>query len=241
MKRAYLSIIFLFLSLSLAASEELAAIEVILLFGENLERLSDYQCRMYEWSVKGKKEEIRYINFYYRAPRLIRMDIIKGNRSGDTGSIGVLREDGKVRGRKGGILSPFAVTVDKNSALATTIRGVTFDESDALAAYSRLLFLIDNSAMALMEDERGWLFDCRLFEEDEGITREVLFIGKDDFMPLYTKSYENENLVQFVEWSSYIINKGLPVELFNVRYKAEKLNDLNIDNNIGLDLDLKYE
>ncbi len=95
---------------------------------------------MYEWSINGRKIEIRYINFYFKKTRLIRMDIIQGNRGGDTGSIGILLDNGKVKGRKGGFLTGIAVTVNKNSRLATTIRRVTFDKSDAIAAHDRLEF-----------------------------------------------------------------------------------------------------
>ena len=213
--------------------------EIIKYLGEKLTSIRDYQCRMYEWSIKGRKEEIRYINFYFRSPRLIRMDIIKGNRGGDTGSIGVLTEDGKVKGRKGGILSGIAISVQKQSSLATTVRGVTFDESDAIAAYERLIFLKANSTIILKESSEGWLLDCTLYTPDDEITREVIFISRDNFMPIYTMSYEKEKLVQHVKWSSYIINGGLPVELFDVWYKAENLNQLNISNNLNLPLDLK--
>jgi hypothetical protein len=220
-------------------AQQKPAREVIDLFRENLTTITDYQCRMYEWSILGRKQEIRYINFYFRSPRLIRMDIIRGNRSGDTGSIGVLREDGKVRGRKGGILSPFAVTVNKNSSLATTIRGVTFDESDALAAYDRMKYLLENSRYEMSEDSTGWLFEFTLNIPENNITREVLFLSSQNLMPVFTKSYEGNTLVQFVQWRSYLINSGLPVEFFDVRYKAEKLDDLFIPNNLHLPLDLK--
>ncbi|MBB6479700.1 LolA family protein [Spirochaeta isovalerica] len=204
-----------------------------------LSEIEDYQCRMYEWSVKGRKEEIRYINFYFKKPRLIRMDIIRGNRNGDDGSIAVLEEDGKVTGRKGGILSPFAVKVEKDSPLATTIRGVAFDQSDAIAAWERLVGLKDSSRLIFTVEAEGWLFDFSLNEPENGITREVLFISKNNLMPLYTKSFEGRNLVQHVVWRSYLINTGLPRELFHVRYEAENLKTLGIRNNIDLPLELK--
>lgn len=213
--------------------------DVVKQFGRFLETVTDYQCRMYEWSIKGRKKEIRYINFYFRKPRLIRMDIIDGNRNGDPGSIAVLLPDGRVRGRKGGILSPFAITVDKDSAPATTIRGVTFDESDALAALDRLHFLLDHSTVRFSTDPGGWLFDCLLDKPEQEITREILYLSSTTMMPVYTKSMEGDKLVQHVEWSSYIINGGLPEEFFNVRYEAEGLKELQIPNNLDLPLEKK--
>lgn len=213
--------------------------EVIDLFEERLAAIADYQCRMYEWSAKGRREEIRYINFYFKQPRLIRMDIIKGNRSGDTGSIGVLRSNGKVQGRKGGLLSPFVISVDKESALATTIRGVTFDQSDAKAALERLRFLMERSRLRFSGKEEGWLFDFHLVEPEEGITRETLFLSSENIMPLYTESFEGDELVQTVQWRSYIINAGLPDEFFDVRYESEKLRDLRLNHNLDLPLELK--
>ena len=239
MKKKTFSLILFLITMATLWGEESSVSEILTIFENSLNNITDYQCRMYEWSIKGKKEEIRYINFYFRSPRLIRMDIIKGNRGGDTGSIGVFLNDGKVHGRKGGILSPIAIKVNKNSPLATTIRGVTFDESDALAALLRLQYLTENSAIALYGDSLGWLFECTLYEEENGITKEVLYISKKNFMPVFTKSYEDETMVQFVRWSSYIINARLPVELFDVWYKTETLDILGIPNNINLPLDLK--
>lgn len=223
----------------LLGAQNSSAAEVIRLFGENLSTVTDYQCRMYEWSKKGRKEEIRYINFYFHAPRIIRMDIVKGNRSGDTGSIGVLQSDGRVRGRKGGILSPIVLNVNKNSRLATTIRGVTFDGSDAIAAWTRLNYLLENSTIELREDPEGWLFECTLFTPENNITKEILYLSAADMMPLYTESYEEDNLVQYVKWRSYIINSGIPIEFFDVYTKAETLNDLKIPNNLALPLELE--
>lgn len=239
MKIILFCILFLSFPLIHNYSSETDTGEIIQQFGEKIKSIRDYQCRMYEWSINGRKEEIRYINFYFHSPRLIRMDIIKGNKDSDAGSIGVLSDDGQVKGRRGGFLSGIAITVAKHSRLATTVRGVTFDESDAIAAYIRLIFLKDNSTINLEESPEGWLLDCTLYTPDNGITREEIYISRNNLMPAYAMSYENENLVQHVEWSSYIINSGLPVDFFDVWYDAENLNQLNISNNLNLPLDIK--
>jgi hypothetical protein len=167
------------------------------------------------------------------------MDIIKGNKIGDAGSIGVLDASGNVKGRRGGLFSPLIMTVKKNNPLATTIRGVPFDGGDAIAAYNRLIYLSEKYDIKMTEDSRGWLFESTSLKEVDGITREIMYLAKDNLMPVYTKSYEKEKLVQFVEWSSYIINARLPLDLFDVSFRAEKLNDLSIPNNTNLPLLLK--
>ena len=140
------------------------------------ESLSDYQCRMHEECRQGSRREERTINFYFKKPRFIRMDILEGNRFGDTGSVGVYRNDGKVRGRKGGVLSFIAITVDKRDPQATTIRGLAFDESDLQATLEKMRFHLAESACTLSMD--GGMYELAFEPRDPslngGVTKDVI-------------------------------------------------------------------
>jgi hypothetical protein len=196
------------------------------------ESISDYQCRMEEQCRQGSRHEERTIDFYFIKPRFIRMDILKGNRFGDTGSVGVYRGDGRVRGRKGGLLGFLAITVDKHDAQATTIRGLAFDESDMQATLEKMQFHLAESTCTLSVGGGVYelVFEPRDPSRNGGVTRDVIRLDAATLLPASSDSYEGERLVQHAEWSSYIIDAGLPNQLFDVFWDPAQLDGMGIRN-----------
>jgi hypothetical protein len=192
--------------------------------------LSDYQCRMDEQCWQGRRFEERTINFYFKKPRLIRMDILRGNRFGDTGSVGVYRGDGRVRGRKGGLLGFLAITVDKHDPQATTVRGLAFDESALQATLEKLRFHLAQSACALsvVGGRYELVFEPRDPSVNRGVTRDVIRLDAATLLPASSDSWEGERLVQHAQWSSYIIDAGLPDQLFDVFWDPGQLERMGI-------------
>ncbi len=170
------------------------------------------------------------MNFYFKRPRLIRMDILKGNRFADTGSVGVYRNDGKVSGRKGGLLSFLAVTVDKHDPQATTIRGVALDQSDLQATLERMQLHLAESVCTLSAPAGVYemVFEPRDPSRNAGVTREVIRLDAATLLPVSADSFEGERLVQHAEWSSYIIDAGLPDRLFDSFWDPAQLEGLGI-------------
>lgn len=199
-------------------------------YASMLEEIEDYQCRMYETCSKGRKTEERVINFYWRRPRFIRMDILRGSRFRDKGSVGVYLNDEMVTGRKGGWIGFLSIRVDKTDSLATTIRGVTFDQSDMLAALERMQDHLLYSECILKQS--GGLYELTFLPGDTrrsgGITREEIRLDSRTLLPLQADSYEDGRLVQHIEWSSYILNAGLPPALFDVFWDPAQLEDSGI-------------
>jgi len=188
--------------------------------------ITDYQCRFSEWCTKGSQREERTINYYFKRPRWIRMDIIAGNNWLDIGSAGVYKNDGKVSGRKGGILGFLPLRVRLSSPLATTLRGSRFDQSDLYATLEKLYFHLSGSAVSLERLPNGLIQfsaiprDPRL---NDGFSKDVLIIDPATWLPQSSDSYEGDAVVQHAEWSHYICNAGLPDELFDVRWDAKRL------------------
>ena len=83
-------------------------------FAATVDSVLDYQCRISEWAIAGRKEESRIINFDFRQPRSMRMDILIGNRYGDPGSRSVYRPDGKVVGMMGSGVMTFPMVVRRD-------------------------------------------------------------------------------------------------------------------------------
>lgn len=203
---------------------------VVEAFRATYQCLSDYQCRTYEYCRQGNRYEERTMDVYFKKPRLIRMDVRKGNRFADTGSVGVYRGGDKVIGRKGGLLSFVVITVDKHDPQATTVRGLAFDESDLQATLEKMQFHLAESDCSLVAG--AGLYELRFEARDparnRGVTRDVIRLDIATLLPVSTDSYEGERHVQHAEWSAYILDAGLPDELFDVRWDAARLAGLGI-------------
>jgi outer membrane lipoprotein-sorting protein len=220
----------LLVSLPLFAADPPTPRSTVEAFQAMYESISDYQCRMYEHCRQGNRTEERTMNIYFKRPRFIRMDILEGNRFGDTGSVGVYRNDGKVRGRKGGLLSFIAITVNKNDPQATTIRGLTFDQSDLQATLGKMQFHLAESACTLVAVDgiSELVFEPRDPSRNGGVTKDIIRLDAVTLLPVSSDSFEGDRLVQHAEWSSYILNAGLPDQLFDVFWDPGRLEGMGI-------------
>jgi outer membrane lipoprotein-sorting protein len=198
---------------------------VVQAFRDVYASVSDYQCRMHESCRQGSAFEERTANIYFKRPRFIRMDIIIGNRPGDDGSSGVYRNDGRVTGRKGGLLSFLAVTVDKHDPQATSIRGVAIDQIDLQATLEKLIFHLAASACSL--ELRDGVYEMVFVPRDPtvngGVTKDIIRLDAATLLPISADSYEGSERVQHAEWSGYILNAGLPDQLFDVKWNPRQL------------------
>jgi len=192
--------------------------------------IGDYQCRMNEFSIGGGRREERIINYYFKKPKLIRMDILDGNRAFDPGSVGVYTGGDKVSGHRGGIMKDITLNISKNSTLATSVRGETIDQSDMLTVIERFQFHIRNSEISLREKASHVEFSFIPYDPsaNEGITRDVIWIDLETMLIIRNERYEGKDLVQQVIWSDYIINAGLPDELFDARFDVAELQGRGI-------------
>jgi outer membrane lipoprotein-sorting protein len=223
-----------FILFFLVFAETLADQEsTVLLFEKiksNYETILDYQCRIDTFCTDGKGIEKRLLNFYFKKPRMIRIDLLKGNQLFDEGSVGVFKGGDTITGHKGGLLSSIQMTVHKKSPFATTLRGEAFDEIDMEAVLGYLLNYLKNGSCFLAEDEKSYMISCVPYDEEqnEGISRDVAWFDKDTLIITRFQRYEGATLVQEAEWSAYIINAGIPDALFNLQFDPKQLQRVNI-------------
>ena len=71
-------LILLFCILTECAADEIHHKEIIGKIKARYDEIQDYQCRLVEYCTDGSRYEKRTINFYFKKPKLIRMDILKG-------------------------------------------------------------------------------------------------------------------------------------------------------------------
>ncbi|UCB47402.1 MAG: hypothetical protein JSV25_08360 [Spirochaetota bacterium] len=197
---------------------------------KNYETIVDYQCRIDTFCTDGKRIEKRLLNFYFKKPRMIRIDLLKGNQLFDAGSVGVFQGGDTITGHKGGMLSSILMTVHKKSPFATTLRGEAFDEIDMEAVLSYLLDYLKNGACLLMEEETSYIVSCVPNDEKQnnGISKDIAWFDKDTLIITRFQRYEGTTLVQEAKWRDYIINAGIPDKLFDPLFDPEQLQKDNI-------------
>jgi len=105
----------------------LPAEELLTLAIERCQELDSYQCRLTLHLTKGNQTQDSQYVFSYRKPNLIRMHVEGGK---DKGSTVIFREDGRIRGRREGLLSLFAVTLNPDDRRLYDLWGRSFVDSD---------------------------------------------------------------------------------------------------------------
>jgi outer membrane lipoprotein-sorting protein len=212
--------------------------EVIERFQGVVSGVTDYQVRLYEWCKSGYNYERRIIDFYFMRPKLIRMDILRGNKPFDDGSVGVFRGGDSVDGRKGGILSGFVVTVSKSDEMATTARGVQFDQSDLMAILGRLKASVPVNQMKLEYRAPWYWLEIKAgFDNPKSENREIIAFDQVSLLPVYNELYIGGELVQYARWTDYILNAGLTDDIFKVKTDTTILHNRGTKTINGLPID----
>jgi len=127
-------------------------------------------------------------------------------------------------------LSPVGLTLSKHNPLATTIRGVAFDESDIETILEKIPFYIEKGTVTLNVSGKVLELVCKTGypSENKGISKDIIRIERDSWLPIESERYEEDRLVQKATWKDYIINAGLPDEFFHIRYDPLKLKEMGI-------------
>jgi outer membrane lipoprotein-sorting protein len=117
------------LALLLAAPTTAGSHEALQLIDRLQERVSqchDYQYLVKSYERKGEKEEERSYRLFAKDEKLVRVKVIGGRGKG---SEATLDSKGRVRGRKAGVLKPFAQTLKPTDARVRSLRGTPFWET----------------------------------------------------------------------------------------------------------------
>jgi hypothetical protein len=224
-KGFYALTVFLICAVAWANADENDAYRFFERIQQRYETINDYQCRIDTFCTNGRSNEQRILNFYFKRPRLIRVDLLWGNMPFDNGSVGVYKGGDTITGHRGGILSSIVMTIPKKSAMATTLRGEAFDEIDMEAVLDKLYFYIGNGSVRIWEEGRFYRIVCVPFDvsKNGGITKDIARFERDTLTITGFQRYEAGVLVQEAVWTDYIINAGLPDRLFDVKCDPKSL------------------
>ncbi len=196
------------------------------------ESYQDYSFSFTMKVFKGKKPVIEQGNFFFKKPRLIRLE-----ETGDykKGSVAVLTSEGRVKAHMGGGLSIFVVDLEPQSKLLKSANGHPMVESDfysltaALKQYLNAGHIAEVTKIPVRID--NYSEDVHLVEirKSEGRVWKKIAVDADTFLPVQWWDYsDNGDLWSYATWVDFKPNQNLPVELFSIK-EAKKLRKSSAD------------
>ena len=122
------------------------------------------------------------------------------------------------------------LSVKKDSPFAVSVRDESIEKSNVLAVIERMERLVKMGTvdMDVNENHVEFVFIPFDIHANEGISRDVVWIERNTFLITRIERYEGEKLVQQAVREGYIINAGLPKELFDAGFDTEQLKDSGI-------------
>lgn len=177
----------------------------------SFEKVSTYKYRCFYHSEFDGKVEERTYRYYFKKPKLIRMEITSGK---DKGSVAVYR-DGKVRAHRGGILSFIVLTFDVKDKMVCDKRGNGMDTTD-------WGYIIEEMERALRDGKlKAWKGnlegkDVYIMEADLGGRSDRIYLSAKELIPLRREGVEGKKVVSYEIYRDIEINVPLDEDLFKL-------------------------
>ena len=198
-----------------AEAEQMTASCIIKSFQKALDNLVDYQCVFDEYAVLDKQEETRVYKYFFKKPKLIRAEVIKGRNKG---SIAFYR-DGKARGKLRGLFSFVTISLKLTDFRITNLRRDTIDKSDWLYLLEETLFCQSRGQAKLLkidylEGRKAYCLGLG-FNPHRGFVVQ-LSIDADTYLPLQLEEFTTDGkLVHIIKYKDIKINQNLSEKFFN--------------------------
>lgn len=109
------------------ALSSLSPTEVLALALQRCRSLDSYRCHLTLHLTRGDRVQNSEYVFSYKKPNLVRMEVKNGK---DKGSTVILRADGRIRGRREGLLSVFPITLRPDDDRLYDLWNRSFRDSD---------------------------------------------------------------------------------------------------------------
>jgi len=187
-------------------------------FLNNLEnaiyKMDTYKCKMFSESWKRKKHEYKIMEFYFKKPNLMRMDVLEGDKAG---SVVLLNKEGKIRGKNS---MGMKKTLKPTDGRLKNLRGATFMQSSLLDMLDRLkAHVLERGCKAtLMEEEcmkrPAYHLHIEHNDADDPVTFEEVWYDKGTYFIIKKIKYEGNAKVADTVWEDCQINIPLDDSLF---------------------------
>ncbi|HOJ92418.1 MAG TPA: DUF1571 domain-containing protein [Dictyoglomaceae bacterium] len=165
----------------------------------------------------NSEENITY-EFFFQKPNTIRLNIVDGK---DKGTVLIYKE-GKVRLKRGGVLSFIPISLNPDDPLILSLRKGRVDE---LSIAYVLEQLFKNKPLLVKEANING-YNCFVIEINTSrdrlytYTMQRVYIDKDNFIPIQLEQYENYQdtkiLVHKRTYKNYQINPNFDSQIFNI-------------------------
>lgn len=221
MKRSVFSFILFLFGVSAVYSLEPA--ELILAFERVISEIHDYQCRLSQWSVSGDRIEKKILNYYFGYDRHIRIDVLEGNRG--AGGTGILRVDGKVAARAKFLFVHLRFVLESSHSAVTTIRGRTFRDGSLMGILEMIRSHSEECDVDIERNDSSYVIysvDCK----SNADRRTVIELDADSLLPIISRTFEFGEIVEYVMWTNYTVNGGLPVHIFDIKTKLSEMTEI---------------
>lgn len=175
--------------------------------------------RMLVFKSKKKPQEETGV-FYFKQPRLMRSEVMSGQRKG---ALAVLGADGKVRGHLGGMLKLFNATVSSDSQWAKLLNGYPMVNSDylSLAAYLKNMVKSGNSSLVSREPvsnkhvtQKTYVLEVVHRTPTGDVLIKRVFVDPQSNLPVAWEDYTNGRLSALTLWSQVNLKADISDQTF---------------------------
>lgn len=182
--------------------------------------IREYTCILNTWTKRGEATSHKIIEFAFKRPDLVRNYIVDGDNKGTT----VVRDaKGRLRGKKGGVLSLVKLTLEEDDERLFNLRGVRFDQGHfgyVLEGFGKEM--ADGWTVELAPDAAHEGADCRVLvaRPPEGaktdLTRDEIWIEKSTLLLRRRRQYVGETKVSDTSYTKVVLDPGLADDLFDL-------------------------
>ena len=180
--------------------------------------LKTFSCILEVYNKAGNNEENITYEYYFQKPDKIRLEVIEGK---DKGTV-IVYQNGRVRYKKGGVLSFIPLSLNIDDPIVLSIRRGRVNELsleyivDILTKYSpqsiKEVTILGYSCYVIeIGDSRDRLYNYSL---------QRIYIEKNNFIPIQLEQYENTNgqneLVHRRVYKNFKINPPIDEKIFNI-------------------------
>ena len=199
--RASLLLILAFLLLipAYSGSSDTSYPDILTRMKERFEKIETYQCFFQVFTAKGKKTKTVTAQYFFKKPKWVRMELLEGSQKGTV----LLYKPHSVKLKPGkGLLSIFHFTFEPENERLVDLRGYGIHETDwgyCIDQHLQRLEITDSqfAGEENVEGRQTLVFELlsQYPERSNGVAKEVLWVDKEELIPLKYVHYDTTGKV----------------------------------------------
>jgi outer membrane lipoprotein-sorting protein len=166
---------------------------------ERFEKIETYQCFFQVFTAKGKKTETVTARYYFKQPKMVRMEILEGSQKGAI----LLYKPHSVRLKPGkGLLSIFHFKLEPENDSLVDLRGYGIHETDWGYYIDQHLQRLEMTSSQFageenIEGRKTLVFELlsQYPERSNDVAKELLWIDKEELIPLKYVHYDTSGML----------------------------------------------